>query len=221
MGYISASRMATCDFANRAILKFPPPKRYICRQSALADPHSTFKNLMRRCALGIEGLPEHNSSNSNSPPQESECRVMTSENDNTKSESPDTTTDEDWKDQVKAEDAVMEEKIAAEKSEASASTSEADPDSTDDDSQPLPPADFTILISMFSTQVMLALGMIPGPDGQTVQKDLRAAKHFIDFLSVLEEKTKGNLTAEEQEMLTNTTHYLRMAFVEQSNSNAS
>ncbi len=133
-------------------------------------------------------------------------------------------TDESWKEQVKAEDAALDQQMASE-SEVdveSVSTSEtASGDGGSHGSPPLPPADFSILVSMFSTQVMLALGMVPGPDGKTARVDINAARHFIDLLGVLEEKTKGNLSNDESEMLQNSIHYLRMAFVEQSGSKKS
>jgi hypothetical protein len=42
---------------------------------------------------------------------------------------------------------------------------------------------------------------------------LGLARHFVDMLAVLEEKTKGNLSPEEEQMLSGTIHHLRMAFV--------
>ena len=60
---------------------------------------------------------------------------------------------------------------------------------------------------------MAALGQLPDPiEGKpVVRKEL--AKFQIDMLAVLEEKTKGNLSAEESSMLTDVLHKLRMAFV--------
>ena len=56
------------------------------------------------------------------------------------------------------------------------------------------------------------MGQIPAPDGKPVIQ-LDHAKHFIDTLGVLEEKTKGNLTSDEAAMLTNVLHELRLLFV--------
>ena len=64
-----------------------------------------------------------------------------------------------------------------------------------------------------STQALAALGYIPDPvSGQPmVNRDL--AKHLIDILGILEEKTQGNLDENESALITETVHQLRMAFV--------
>ena len=80
--------------------------------------------------------------------------------------------------------------------------------------QEIPPASMPFLISMLSSQVMMAMGFLPTPDGQQPPVDLPLAKHFIDLLAVLEEKTKGNLTEEEQSMITESLHQFRMAYVQ-------
>lgn len=121
--------------------------------------------------------------------------------------------DEDWKERVKAEDA----KLDAERSGDTAPPS--DPEAaTDLDAARLPPADFGMLVQMFSTQAMVALGLLADPDSGKSHPRPNLARHFIDLLGVLEQKTHGNLTAEEQKLLTSSLHYLRMAFVEASRS---
>ena len=77
----------------------------------------------------------------------------------------------------------------------------------------LPKVDFiTFLYSMAST-AMVHLGEMPDPSsGQTVQ-DYPLAKHTIDTLGMLEEKTKGNLTQEESRRLAEILGHLRMLFV--------
>lgn len=55
------------------------------------------------------------------------------------------------------------------------------------------------------------------PDPQTGQKptpNLEAASHLIDILALLDEKTRGNLTAEERSVLEQVLYELRMRFVE-------
>jgi hypothetical protein len=63
-----------------------------------------------------------------------------------------------------------------------------------------------------ATQALASMGQIPGADGNPVI-ELDHAKHFIDTLGILDEKTKGNLTLEESTMLTNALHELRLLFV--------
>lgn len=124
-------------------------------------------------------------------------------------EEPKIIVDEDWKDQVQREKDALREKEAA-AAEASAS----DTGATGPDGQEIPPASMMFLISMLSSQVMLAMGFMPGPEGQEPVVDLPMAKHFIDLLGVLEEKTEGNLNDEEKQMLTESLHQFRMAFVQ-------
>jgi hypothetical protein len=79
----------------------------------------------------------------------------------------------------------------------------------------LPPASFPMLISMFSTQAMVSLGLMPNPLTGKAEPELILAKHYIDLLSVLEEKTVGNLEAQEKRMLGDSLHELRMLYVQQ------
>jgi len=140
--------------------------------------------------------------------------------------------DEDWKARVQQEDAQLD---AERESTSTATTSAAaqpsvDDDTTGDNASPpdAPPADappamdvsqllppeFETLVSMFSTQAMVALGILPSPIDGKANQQLPLAKHFIDLLGVLEEKTRGNLSESEQTLLEQSLHELRMAYVE-------
>ena len=77
-----------------------------------------------------------------------------------------------------------------------------------------PPATFTLIVQQFTTQALMAFGVIQHPVTQKAEKDLEVAKHYIDMLGVLAEKTKGNLTADEQKLLDATLYELRMTYVE-------
>ncbi|MCA9092242.1 MAG: DUF1844 domain-containing protein [Planctomycetaceae bacterium] len=123
-------------------------------------------------------------------------------------EKPSIIVDEDWKSKVQREKTEEANPATDEKSAV-----EEKPDAEMDFSQ-LPPADFSMLISMFSTQAMVALGMIPEPSTGKPRTQLPLARHFIDLLSVLEEKTKGNLADRESSGLTENLHYLRMLYLE-------
>lgn len=78
----------------------------------------------------------------------------------------------------------------------------------------MPPPSLQLLVSMFSSQAAVALGMIPHPITKKQEIELPLARHFIAMLTVLQEKTKGNLTAEEGSFLEQTLHQLRVAFVD-------
>lgn len=120
---------------------------------------------------------------------------------NPSEEDPKIIVDDDYKSRVEQEKEQLREQM--EKEESSGSDAEME----------MPPASMPVLITTLATQALSNLGQIPDPlEGKpVVRKPL--AKHFIDTLAMLEEKTKGNLTEEESEMLGGTLHQLRMIFV--------
>ena len=75
-----------------------------------------------------------------------------------------------------------------------------------------PVASLEMLLMTHHTQAVMALGMMPDPMTGDTSANKDAAKFHIDMLSVIEEKTKGNLTDEESEALNSILHQLRMAF---------
>ena len=130
--------------------------------------------------------------------------------------------DADWKQRVKQEAAQLDAQQQAESPESSAQAAEpvaAESASGTQDAPPfdasqLPPADFTMLVTMFSTQAMVSLGIVPSPDSGKPEPNLPLAKHFIDLLGVLKDKTRANLTGHESNLLEGSLHELRMAYVE-------
>lgn len=77
----------------------------------------------------------------------------------------------------------------------------------------LPPPDFRTLVGSLVTQALLYMGAIPDPETGRGIVAPEYAKHYIDLLSMLEQKTKGNLTPEESAEITEVLHELRMRFV--------
>ena len=79
---------------------------------------------------------------------------------------------------------------------------------------PPPEPSMTILISMLVSQAAASMGQlkIPGQEMPEVRMDY--AKHFIDLLGILEEKTKGNLDESDASMLQQSIHQLRMLFLQ-------
>jgi len=65
---------------------------------------------------------------------------------------------------------------------------------------------------MLVTQAFYALGAIKF-EGQEKEADLELARYNIDMLETLEEKTKGNLSENEETVLANTLNEIRMAYV--------
>jgi hypothetical protein len=72
---------------------------------------------------------------------------------------------------------------------------------------------FLDLVGMLQFGAMSHLGMIQAPDGKRSPVNLPAAKDSIDILAILQEKTKGNLTSEENEVLGEGLYHLRMAYL--------
>ena len=82
--------------------------------------------------------------------------------------------------------------------------------------QPLPEVSFNSLIFSLSSSALLHLGEIADPQSGERKKDLQLAKHSIDIIAMLREKTKGNLTGEESGFIDNIVTDLRLRFVKAS-----
>jgi len=115
--------------------------------------------------------------------------------------------DEDWKEQAKKEKETLAAQEDVEKKEAAEQKARRGP---------LPKGDIAALVSMLVTQTLFALGMleVKGQEGEKREPDLHIAKYNIDMLEALQEKTKGNLTKEEEKVLENTLSQVRMAYVQ-------
>ena len=104
--------------------------------------------------------------------------------------------DSDWKSQAQAE---KERLAAAERSKAPMSRSAGDPAVPQEgDGEGLPEANFKALIGTLITNALMYLGAFPDPQSGRAMVAPEYAKFHIDLLGVLQEKTKGNLTEEEQ-----------------------
>ena len=77
----------------------------------------------------------------------------------------------------------------------------------------MPTADFSTFVAMLANNIMMFLGQIPEPVSQQRHLDLGQAKHTIDVLIMLQDKTQGNLTTEEAQLLDDVLQQLQMAFV--------
>jgi hypothetical protein len=72
---------------------------------------------------------------------------------------------------------------------------------------------FLDLVESLQMGAMANLGMLQGPDGKRSPLNLPGAKDAIDLLGILQEKTKGNLEKEEDEVLREGLYHLRMAYM--------
>lgn len=81
--------------------------------------------------------------------------------------------------------------------------------------------DFYTFVLSLGSSAFVHLGDAPHPEtGAPVEPDLAIAKQTIDILAMLREKTKGNLTAEEERFLENVLTDLRLRFVQRSSGKA-
>lgn len=109
--------------------------------------------------------------------------------------------DSDWKEQAQREkDRLAEKESARDASKA--------PEGE------YPPADFRALVATLASQAMMGLGAYGDPQTGRVVVDIVGAQFAIDLLTVLEEKTKGNLSADEAKELAEILHHLRARFVQ-------
>jgi hypothetical protein len=81
----------------------------------------------------------------------------------------------------------------------------------------LPKPDFAGFLISLGSSAFVHMGLIPDPEtGQSRAPNLAIARQTIDMIELLEEKTRGNLTADESTLLRNLLTDLRMRFVEAS-----
>ncbi len=106
--------------------------------------------------------------------------------------------DDDWKAEAKKEKERLAEEQAAQGGGP----------------EGFPAPSFAELVNLVVTPALAGFGLMAGPDGQRIPPNPALAKHYIDVLQVLEEKTRGNLQAEEKQLIDQVLYELRMRFVE-------
>jgi len=77
-----------------------------------------------------------------------------------------------------------------------------------------PQLDFFNYIASLGFQAMIFLGEMPNPISNQVEKNLKQAKFLIDTLVILRDKTKGNLSKEEDDLLNGSIYELQLRYVE-------
>jgi hypothetical protein len=97
--------------------------------------------------------------------------------------------------------------------------SEPPPASSEHQSSPIAPQeqaaqiDFPSYILSYYTQGLVLLGEVPNPYTNKKEEDLDGARHIVDILSMLEQKTQGNLNKQESELLGSVLYELRMKYM--------
>ena len=81
---------------------------------------------------------------------------------------------------------------------------------------PLPPPTFEFLVFSLKMQAEMRLGLhaFGQADDEAEEPDMPSARHAIDMLAMIADKTKGNLTMEEQRLIENSLTELRFRFVQ-------
>ena len=120
--------------------------------------------------------------------------------------------DEDWKSQVEREKEELIQQENEPASEADESSAAQTPDTGPEPE--LPPPSLAFLISTLAAQAMAAMGQLPDPITGKPEIRMKFAKHHIDMLAILQEKTQGNASTEESQMLEDAVHQLRMMYVQ-------
>jgi hypothetical protein len=77
----------------------------------------------------------------------------------------------------------------------------------------MPTVSFTSFILSLNTTALFHLGELSHPESGQKMFDLELARHSIDTLAMLEEKTKDNLSREEQELISRVVYELKMRFI--------
>jgi hypothetical protein len=79
---------------------------------------------------------------------------------------------------------------------------------------PLPPPTFEFLVFSLKTQAEMRLGLLKFGEEKDEAPDLSSARHAIDMLAMIHEKTRNNLSVEEQRLIENSLTELRFRFVQ-------
>ena len=119
----------------------------------------------------------------------------------TPQDKPEFIIDEDWKSKVEREREALKQGA-----DQPAESAEPPEDS-------IPPASFSLLVTTLATQALIASGQVTDEEGKPLPSNPAMARHYVDILAMLEEKTKGNLTAEESALIDQVLHELRMIVV--------
>ena len=116
----------------------------------------------------------------------------------------------------KEEKSEKEAPVAEEEKEAETKEADKKPDTEDQEPPPqFPEINFATFIASLNASALLQLGAIEDPTTGTRNKNLPMAKQTIDILSMMEEKTAGNLTQEEENLLKNILYDLRLMYVKE------
>jgi hypothetical protein len=87
------------------------------------------------------------------------------------------------------------------------------PQEEKDQTGPAQGIDFTTLIMSLASSALVSMGRVPDPETGTVHKNLGFAHQNIDIIHLLQEKTRGNLSADEERLMEQILYELRMSYI--------
>ena len=117
--------------------------------------------------------------------------------------------DESWKEQAEREKHAAE----ATGSQSAKPGQASRPAPSDVGAEEAPEARFDLFVSGLAMEALIAMGDMPHPATKKQAANLPQAKYLIDLLGVLQEKTQGNLAAEEDKLLKDALYQLRMRYL--------
>jgi len=146
-------------------------------------------------------MPEQDES-TEEPDEQANIDEAEQEQQTTDAGEPDKSVDEQWKEQAQKEKEKLKEK-AREKQQQGEGPQQA-----------MPEASFSSIVAGMGVQTAMALGQVEHPETGETQVDVQQARHLIDSLKILQEKTEGNLTRQEKQHLKSLLKELQMQFVQ-------
>ena len=119
--------------------------------------------------------------------------------------------DESWKEQAEREKQTVAQH--AKPAAGQPQTAAEEPEELSQGGEAAPQARFDLFVSGLTMEALIALGDMPHPATRRQAVNLPQAKYLIDLLGILEEKTKGNLSADEERLLKDSLYQLRMRYL--------
>ena len=121
--------------------------------------------------------------------------------------------DESWKEQAEREKRTAPPAAAA-PGPAAVPTGRVEPEPEEEEG--VPQARFDLFVSGLAVETLIALGDMAHPATRKQAVNLPQAKYLIDLMGILEEKTKGNLSVDEEKLVKDTLYQLRMRYLSKS-----
>jgi len=131
---------------------------------------------------------------------------------------PEKKVDQSWKQQIERERERTSDNAQPSRSTPPPPEPEHAPGPPPADDQPaagqqIPTPSLSSLVTQLAMQAMYALGLVKTADGQVPEPDLDQSRYIVDMIALLQTKTAGNLTKEEEQLLSDTLRDLRIAYI--------